>query len=196
MGGIHHWWCPLYNSMIERFIVRIALPSFLALVLSSTGCHVATGDGYFGGFTVKTGLFMEYATSTNLNGSGSFLFSDGEVTCDDLETGLESGSMWRETEDQNGVYGTLTYQLTEDPDQDPWIGAYGSGYVYDYNSDGTASYRGAASNWFNAEGHFAVDSTGLIIEVEDSTGDNIKGYLWHVWDEFSFNAEHCGSYGT
>lgn len=176
--------------------MRGATTALLILLTPMVGCHVATGDGYFGGFTIKTALFMEQANSTNLSGYAYYMLSNGDLSCDDLETGLEAGSMWRETEEQNGVYGMLWYSLTEDPDDDPWIGVYSGAGVSDYDASGTVSQRAASALWFNEEGLTTTDATGLVVDIDDSSNDKVTGYFWHVWDEFSFNAEHCGSYGT
>lgn len=175
--------------------MRSAPPAFITLFLATTGCGVATGDGFFGGFSIKSALFTEFANSTSVAGYGSFLFSDGEMTCDDLKTGLESGSFWRETDGQNGVLGTLTFNLAADADSDPWVGVYTVGVTYDYQPDGSSTYRSATTTWFKDDGLYTSDSSGLVIEVEEAGGDSVKGNLWHVWDEFSFDAENCGSYG-
>ena len=176
--------------------MRAILPLLLVLAPGAAGCQVAPGDGYFGGFKLKTALFVEHSSSTNLSGSSYYLFSDGELTCDGLETGLESSGIWQETAEQNGVYGTLTYELSADPDDDPWLGAYGAASVYEYNEGGTASYRTANSVWFNADDLSTTDSAGLFIEINEADGEALEGRFWHPWDDFAFNAEHCGSYGT
>ena len=151
-------------------------------------------------FEAKTQLFVQRDGNTNFNGVASMLLTDGDVDCSRFEDGLEDNDMPDTLEDMTGVLIRLAYAFAaddNDEDGEPWTGSFAAyGYFPRISDTGDDETRQASSEWFDAEGLWMNDSSGLRVDIEKYETDKVVGSYEHVWKSDKFKAENCGSYGS
>jgi len=180
-------------------VAQRVLSILFAAVFLAGGC--ASTNGVYGAVDGSSQLFLQDEANDEDFGFGLLLVTDATVSCADFSDAVEDdfegdgdSELLDMLLDTTSMFGIMGYDAQEDGADslsDAWTGVFTGGGSYEGQGDDQIM-RYALSLWFEPDGTYADDSSGLVITVSDFSGGALTGELWHPWDDFDFTTEDCG----